>query len=445
MIVKDRLKIEYTEGDTYFQRYDHLKTYPFTSEDQNQMTDIISFMCETKVNLDGRYDKNRGFVGFALNRETTNKLNEVYSQTDNYFKYRIPNPDKLNLNNFHNSITWTKTKTLGELIDSWTNVTLASTLDLDGDKGPIRSLKRFNNNLFAFQDKGISQILYNDNVQIASTQGVPIEIANSGKVSGKRYLTEVGCTNKWSICQTPSGLYFIDDITKGIYLFNGQLNNLSDKLGFHSWINSESKSIEPWNPIDFQNFVSYYDKVNGDVFFISKDKCLGFSEPLGQFASFYSYEDTPYFANIQDKGIWIKQDGTLWMHLEGEYNNFFGENKPFYTTIIANPDPQIDKTFNTVEFRADSFKDNKFITTRPFDTLKVWNEYQSGISNFDGDRFAPKNPLRQKFRVWRANIPRSDENYRDRIRNPWAYIQLINKGENTNKMLLHDIVVHYFQ
>lgn len=442
---KSSLKLVCTQGDTYYQRYDHLKTYPFSTEDQNQVIDIISFMCETRVNLDGRYDKNRGTTNLYYTPENFNKLNTAYSQTNNYFKYQTTNPNKIDLNNFHNSITWTKTKTLGELIDSWTNVTLASTLDLDGDKGPVRSLKRFNNNLFAFQDKGISQILYNDNVQIASTQGVPIEIANSGKVSGKRYLTEVGCTNKWSICQTPSGLYFIDDITKGIYLFNGQLNNLSDKLGFHSWINSESKSIEPWNPIDFQNFVSYYDKVNGDVFFISKDKCLGFSEPLGQFASFYSYEDTPYFANIQDKGIWIKQDGTLWMHLEGEYNNFFGENKPFYTTIIANPDPQIDKTFNTVEFRADSFKDNKFITTRPFDTLKVWNEYQSGISNFDGDRFAPKNPLRQKFRVWRANIPRSDENYRDRIRNPWTYIQLINKGETTNKVLLHDIVVHYFQ
>ena len=65
-----------------------------------------------------------------------------------------------------------------------------------------------------------------------------------------------------------------------IYLFNGSIDNISDKLGFHSWINSESKSTEPWNPVDFGNFISYYDKVNGDVFFISKDKCLGFSESL---------------------------------------------------------------------------------------------------------------------------------------------------------------------
>jgi hypothetical protein len=121
-------------------------------------------MCETRVNLDGRYDKNRGTTNFYYTPENFNKLNTAYSQTNNYFKYQTTNPNKINLNDFYNSITWTKTKTLGELIDSWTNITLASTLDLDGDKGPVRSLKRFNNNLFAFQDKGISQILYNDNV-----------------------------------------------------------------------------------------------------------------------------------------------------------------------------------------------------------------------------------------------------------------------------------------
>lgn len=146
-------------------------------------------------------------------------------------------------------VTWTKTKTAGELIDTWTNTTLASTLDLDGDKGSITALRMHNNNILAFQDKGISQILYNENVQISPTNGVPIEIANSGKVTGKRYLSDsIGCSNKWSICRTPNGTYFIDDITKGIFLLNNQLDNISDRLGFHSWINSRSTGINVWNP-----------------------------------------------------------------------------------------------------------------------------------------------------------------------------------------------------
>ena len=449
--VKSSITIRWEEGDTYFQRYDHIKTYPFTLEDQNAVTDIVSFMCETRVNIDGRYDRNRGQTSnFSVTPENFNLMNDVYSQPNNFFNYRTINPNKLNLNNFHNSITWTKTKTAGELIDTWTNITFASILDLDGDKGTVRALRRFNNNIFAFQDRGISQILYNENMQISSTDGVPIEIANSGKVNGKRYISDrIGCTNKWSMCETSNGIYFIDDITKGIFLFNGQLNNISDKLGFHSWINKASKNVSIWNPVDFDGFVTYYDKVNGDVFFISKDECLAFSEPLGQFSSFYSYEKTPYFTNLEDRGIAFNVEGTgtlykPWLHNEGDYNMFFGVYQPFYTTVIANPDMPVDKIFNNLEFRSDSWDKEGNLLNTTFDTLNVWNEYQEGTSTLSNTLDRPSS-LKKKFRIWRANIPRAKANGRDRMRNPWLYIKLSMEEENVNKTVLHDMIVHYFE
>lgn len=449
--IKDNITIQWTEGDTYYQRYDHLKTYPFTPEDQNQMVDIVSFMCETRVNIDGRYDRNRGQISnFMMTPTNFNLINDVYSQQNNFFNYRTINPNKLNLDNFHNTITWTKTKTAGELIDTWTNITLASTLDFDGDRGKIRAIRRFNNNLFTFQDKGISQILYNESMQIASTEGVPIEIANSGKVNGKRYITDkIGCTNKWSLCETPNGIYFIDDITKGIFLFNGQLENLSDRLGFHSWINTKSKGINIWNPVDFYGFVTYYDKVNGDVFFISEDECLAFSEPLGQFTSFYSYEHTPYFINLRDEGIALNtiNGGKVyktWLHNQGDYNMFFNKYQPFYTTVIANPDMTIDKVFNNLEFRADSWNKRDMLLNTTFDTLTTWNEYQKGTLKLNNILGKPSD-LKRKFRIWRANIPRANSNNRDRMRNPWLYIKLSMENENTNKTILHDMIVHYFE
>jgi hypothetical protein len=454
--VKSSITIRWEEGDTYFQRYDHIKTYPFTLEDQNAVTDIVSFMCETRVNIDGRYDRNRGQTSnFSITPENFNLMNDVYSQPNNFFNYRTINPNKLNLDNFHNSITWTKTKTAGELVDTWTNITLASTLDLDGDKGTVRALRRFNNNIFAFQDRGISQILYNENMQISSTDGVPIEIANSGKVNGKRYISDrIGCTNKWSMCETSNGIYFIDDITKGIFLFNSQLNNLSDRLGFHSWINRASDSIDIWNPVDFDGFVTYYDKVNGDVFFISKDECLAFSEPLGQFSSFYSYEKMPYFTNLEDRGIAFNVEGTgtlyrPWLHNEGDYNMFFGVYQPFYTTVIANPDMPVDKIFNNLEFRSDSWDKSDNLLNTTFDTLTVWNEYQQGTSTLNNILGRPSD-LKKKFRIWRANIPRasaigSTKKGRDRMRNPWLYIKLSMEKENVNKTVLHDMIVHYFE
>lgn len=449
-ILKSYIKINWIEGDTYYQRYDHLKTYPFSLEEQNAITDIVSFMCETRVNIDGRYDRNRGQTNnFAVTPTNFNLMNDVYSQQNNFFVYRSLNPNKLNLDNFRNSMTWTKTKTAGELVDTWTNITLASTLDFDGDKGDIRAVRRFNNNLITFQDKGISQILYNENMQITTTQGNPIEIANSGKVSGKRYITDkFGCSNKWSICETPNGIYFIDDITKGIFLFNGKLVNLSDKFGFHSWINSRSTGINIWNPKDFNGFVTYYDKVNGDVFFISKDECLAFSEPLGQFTSFYSYENVPYFINIEDKGVAFNTEngGSIykaWLHNEGDYNMYFNKYNPFYTIVIANQDMPKDKTFNNLDFRADSWNDDTLLNTT-FDTLTVWNEYQKGTSSLTNILGKPSS-LKKKFRIWRANIPRDDSNKMNRMRNPWLYIKLSMEHENTDKTVLHDMIIHYFE
>ena len=448
-VPKNNFTLFYTEGDTYYQRYDHIKTYS-SLEEQNGITDIISFMCETRINLDGRYDKNRGQItNFVMSPTNFNKMNKVYSQDNNYFNYRFLNLDDVQLDNFHNSITWTKTKMLGEDTDSWTNISLASILDLDGNKGYIRSIQRFNNNLIAFQDKGISQILYNESVQIPTSNNIPIELGNSGKVTGKRYISDtIGCTNKWSICKTPNGIYFIDDISKKIFLFNGNVESLSDKLGFHSWINEKLKNTEIWNPADFNGFVTYYDNINSDVFFISKDSCLTYSELLGQFSSFYSYEHTHYFANLKNKGLWVKHNinknkSKLWLHNEGDYNMFFGSYKPFYTTLVVNPEPIQDKVFNNIEFRSDTW-DNNTLLDITFDTLTTWNEYQYGETKLK-NTFGIPSTLKKKFRMWRANIPRDNKNNRDRMRNPWLYLKLSMNEENTNKTILHDIIVKYFE
>lgn len=446
--LKNTVTVTFKYGDTFFQRYDCLKTYPYTLEDQNSIVEIVSFMCETRVNIDGRYDRNRGQISnLTMTPTNFNLLNNIYTQKNNFFNYRKLNTKYFNIDRFPNMITWSKTKTSGELVDNWTNITLASVLDLDGDKGPVRAIKKFNNTLLAFQDKGISQILYNENIQIASTEGVPIEIANSGKVSGKRYFTEhIGCTNKWSMCETPYGIYFIDDLNKGIYLFNGKVENISSKFGFDSWIKKKSNT-NIWNPNNFSNFVTYYDKVNKDVLFIDSEDCLAFSETLGQFSSFYSYEGTPYLANIKDKVLTLGKNNSdsysIWLHNGGEYNKFYNNYKPFYTTVIVNPEMNKDKIFNTLEFRSDSWDNEGNLLNTTFDKLEVWNEYQHGISNLENVKGFHSN-LKKKFRIWRANIPRDASNGRDRIRNPWTYIKLSKEENNTDKTVLHDLIVTYF-
>ena len=475
------LNVDFKWGDSYFQRYECLKTYPFTPEDKNQVVEIASFMVETRVNIDGRYDRNRGQISnLNMTPQNFNLINPVYSQMDNFFSYKMLSEKDYKNTLYPNTVTWTKTKQNGADVDLWTNITMASTLEMDGDKGTVNKLIRLNNQLLSFQDSGISQILYNENTQISTTEGVPIEIANSEKVQGKRYLSDtVGCSNKWSISQTPSGIYFMDSNDKSIYLFNGQLNNLSTAGGFNSWAKQNIPSADTlWTPKDgFDNFVAYYDKLNQDVLFINKDTALTYSEKFNCFTSFYDYGDTPYFESLDDVGIWIKGNN-LWQHQAGKYCSFFDENKPFSMTLIANQEPQMDKIFTNLEFRAcvdgegtyDTTKD-KFVPSLPFDSLEAWDEYQHGIMTLNNrnanDRFThgkDNGILARKFRMWACDIPRDNARVDattespmgikrfkarplDRIRNPWAYIKLKKDAATTsflNKTEIHDIMATYF-
>lgn len=444
------VRIYVTVGDTFFQRYDCLKTYPFTLEDQNSITEIVSFMCETRVNIDGRYDKNRGQTNnFYMTPTNFNLINPVYSQQNNFFTYRGLNYERYSLDYFPNTITWSTEKRMGADTDAWTNITMASTLDLDGDKGKIISLNTFNNEIYCFQETGFSNILFNSRVQIPASDGTPIEITNGLKVGGKRYISNsIGCNNKWSIVETPSGLYFADDITNSIYLFNGSLSSLSDSLGFREWVNQNLTSNK-WEPVGFNNIVSAYDKNNGDIYFITKDTALVYSEMLKQFTSFMSYESTPFMFNIGSDFFAIRNN-KVWEQFEGDYNMFYGAYKPYSITVISNPDEPYDKIFNNIEWRSDCWNDGTLLNSSAFDTLEVWNEYQKGTISLVNTIGRPSS-LKKKFRIWRANIPRANTNWngiqgnnRDRIRNTWAYVKLSRSTENTDRMEFHDMIVHYF-
>ena len=54
---------------------------------------------------------------------------------------------------------------------------------------------------------------------------------------------------------------------------------------------------------------------------------------------------------------------------------FFDNYKPFYTTVVVNPDINVDKIFNNIEFTSDSWDSDGNLLNTTFDTLDVWNEY----------------------------------------------------------------------
>lgn len=450
-------------GDTYYQRWDCLKTYPFTKEDINQIVEIGSFMLETHVNIDGRYDRNRGQMN-NLNMSPTNfnLLNPVYSQTNNFFTYKILDESFYKNNSFPNQVTWTKEKQAGAEIDLWTNITLASTYDMDGSKGEVISLNTWKDSIFCFQNKGISNILFNSRVQIPTSDGVPIEISNSYKVDGYRYITDgTGCVNKWSIRETPAGIYFIDSVTNDLYHIGEGLTDVSLTHNMQTWFKD--------NTIDR----TLYDDVHHDIYLVNDTEALCYSEILGQFTGFMDYggmyllESSGREVFSMHKGILTQDITTLFKMFKGSYNDLFGaydnmgryqQNfKPWHITFISNgldnKDMDSDKIFTNMDYRMDMFSGGEYEPEESFNTIRVWNEYQDTgnvvlkhpvvIGSPASYNLAEMN-LEKKFRIWRIQIPRDSTRILDRIRNPWCKITLSRNALDSKKAVLQDLNVQYF-
>ena len=442
------VRVPYEYGDTWYSRYDCIKTYPYTPEDENQIVEIGSFMCETRVNIDGRYDKNRGNLSNLYTTPNNfNLINNIYSQRDNFFNYRILNKDYYKQSSFNNQITWSKEKHAGEEIDTWANVTLANTLDMDGSNGKVTSIKAWNDMLMCFQEKAVNQLMFNSRVQIPTSDGVPIEISNGYKVDGSRVFSNtIGCTNKWSISVTPLGIYFIDSNTNDIYLFNGSINKLGSTNGMSWWIKDNNPS-HIWSPtISGSNGIrTFYDSKYDDIYFTpgpmyNQPDALCYSNKLQQFTSLMSYGGTQAMFNFSDRFFSLKNTGNgigLYQNNAGDYNYFYGEYKGWDFSFIENDNPLYTKIFDTIELRADVLdKSNTLLNIKPLSFIKVSNEYQNAQGVFDNKSF------RKKFRIWRGLIPRNN-NTRQRIRNPWTMITLGNNSNNKDKVVVHDVTVKY--
>jgi hypothetical protein len=91
-------------------------------------------------------------------------------------------------------------------------------LSLDGKLGKITKIINVNDTLLAFQESGISTINYNLQTALTTYEGIPLQMGNTGKVTGYTKITDdIGCSDKRTMCLSEAGLFFIDSNLKSLY------------------------------------------------------------------------------------------------------------------------------------------------------------------------------------------------------------------------------------
>lgn len=461
-----------TYGDTYYERWDCLKSYPQTEMDENGIVDILSFMVETHVNIDGRYDTHRGIHSIVNARPNNwNLINNSYSQQNNLIQYNILDT-KYDLSRFKNQIVMSLAKSKVSNVDTWTNITTLAALDLNGKYGKVTELLNWKDNLLFFQESAVGMINFNNRTQISTEQGVPIEVANSGKLNGYSYIdNHSGAPSFRAVAGTSNGLYYVDALNRSFMtISDNRAVDLGMKAGMSVWFRNQEHLDKVRLDVDrltneilinpvYESWVTDEDQVEfGD----NHTWILAFNEDLGNFTSFYDKYMFGVITNIRDKSIWLPNDAytnSSSIYYLRDRNYYY----PYSITYKVNPEPLIDKIFTNVEYIADILLDNAETVTlknippflsseEPFDIMQVWNEYQNGATDLTNSEQILYPDNRRKFRIRRADIPRDETHFLDRIRNPWCFIQLYkDKDEDENKneipgiLNFHSLLVKYYK
>lgn len=426
-------------GDTFYQRWDCEKTYPFTEAEKNSNVEVLSFMLESHSNLDGRCDVNRGINNLINLRPANTIYNNAYNQQDNFFNYQVLD-EKFERNRFEADVVWSLTKNSLDVIDKWTCLLATNEMSLDGRYGTLRKILNVNDNLVGFQDTGMAQIKYNESAALSTTSGLPVQIGNSGKVNGYRMLSDtVGCHNKFSISKNSTGVYFADDFNKTFNKFTiqGGLSDISATASFSMWF-KEHLNGTMWDAKNRSNYRASYDEITHDLYLSkyerhdSNQACLVYNTLIERFTSFMDYVDTPLITRMIDTNGEIGsyafrqtvtgQNSTphveIWKLFagssddnaspskygeQGEYGYIYGSFKDYYIDYRICPDADIDNIFTNYQYTADWITPTSTVNNpdsfgevtleksadrryTSFDEVWARNDYQEGRIVLDTER-----------------------------------------------------------
>lgn len=442
----------YEAGDIFVGNFKFQRIVPNLSKVYSSrftsICEIIEIPIESSIDLSARNDHSRNGWDSAFHAQYNeyHNYNRVYSQEPIATKNTATPFTFDAVKVFNNKITTTKTKTSGELVDSWTDVLVNEEIYLDGRFGRLVKIISNGRNDLAFQETAIAQLQIQPRIQQVTSDGLGVELGTGAILYNYEYITtDSGSTNKRSIFKSPTSIYYIDSINKSLNRMgpNG-LEGLSDNHGLHSYMINNLGDIDNSNDVH-----GGFDLINNDAYFVLKGNfVLRFNEVLNSFTSFVSMQD----CNILFKskyGLYSSNDSNiLWKHFEGDKASYYGTIYDSYIIFRMAPNPYSECIFNNLQFKAELYDPNtgtdvyttdgiNFIL--PVKSIRAWNEYQDTgtITLVHGSNIA------RSFRDWNMWIPQPANNLLDRIRGPWTKIQLNFDNTNDYDLVLHDVVLTY--
>ena len=336
------------------------------------------------------------------------------------------------------------TKVYGELADSWRLFYNERYIDIHGNLGEIRQLLSVNEQLVAWQKRGMGIASVNERSVINDASGNGIVLGQSGVLPRFDYISDsIGSWHQFGFAKGLNSVMFFDMKDGGLYMYSSEgLKDVSEgKLKAWLYQNTRKDILLNDSPIagtlfnagicatyDQRNkefLITFHDTDSVGLFRSPKAFTLGYEPRYDRFTSYKSFKPKMY---INDGEYVFTADpndlNKLYMHDIGERGVFYGQPPSTSSiTIIPNSHPNYSKVFDNIRWYSEVYDDNgNEVSADTFSDVEVFNPYQTtGI----------RTDIKRLLREWKFTIL-YQLGTKNRIRNHYCK-QRFNFLNNNNK------------
>lgn len=442
-------------GDTFLTYFTSYRSISRISNDLlpgTMVQDVIIVPIESFTNEDLRIDAvNDNYFkikDISQDWSTINQVNKTYSR-QNFIVKSLGKPFNFKLiEKFSNQIIGSDSKINGEIIDSYLKFRPNDFIDAEAKYGEITSACLFNNNVFVFQPYALSLIRISPKILVQDLENTIIQQGTGKLLESVDTITDSSGTSlQYSVCKTPFGIMYYDDMNFEIKLFTGESNQpISTLEGMYSWlknnINVFNNSFD--NPYNNQGVLithntelkeSYISFYGGNNLFQPLPNYTLVYKHLTQ--GFDSFIDNYKKSSINVNKLNLELHPNLrsfWKFDKNVKSNYFNETFNSEITFIVNDNVDFTKIAENLLYNSKVTLNGQDIPLETLSHIRVYNDYQdSGIQPINSKR---------KFREWRVELPRQI-NTRNKIRGQYFYVTLYFTN-NSNKLFeLSDIITNY--
>lgn len=432
------------EGDVFVNWWVFQKSEAFDivnspiPEKNRRFKEIVILPIESSVNQDLRTD----------NPRTTNKIQDIKSLFSDYnyqskysstikFDFAQSKPfDFVSINDFKERVLASDIKINNQDIDAWMTFRINNYLDLNFNFGPINGIVEYKDNLFTFQNEGISILQINPKVILSSQTGVEVQIGSGKLLDNYKYLTTTsGSKHQFSLLKSTAGLFYYDDNQKKIMVVSDSDFNISEATGVSSFV--RNLNIINDNPYINQgvSFGSdpylnrlYFTFLNGDT-----KHTIVYSDAIKSFIMFHPTNKPQYFIS-ENYPYTITQDLTSVVKMyTGDYNFINNQYHSSIITFVVNDKPNFSKVLELLEFNSKVKQNDNDFFLETITHIRVYNDYQdTGV--------LPITEAKRRFREWRVIPPRVN---RHKIRSQYFFIELHYNNNENKEFILEDVITNY--